>query len=490
MPDAERQRRTVIAGGTAWLTRMVQAVISLGTAIVLARLLTPDAFGVFAMVVPLGVVANQLAGQSFQTALLQRLGLTPDEVHDFFRFAIRANLAIAVLMVLAGFALAWFFDEPRVPAVAAAWALATWLLTITTFQEAMLKRELRFPVVMVSQLTGLVVGVASAITAAMLGAGYWALPLQVLVMEATRAAGVALTSRWAPWRRRSTTPSVSSTFDPQPSTLISTWWSLVGFRLSTWINDQPELLAVGRIGGAFTLGLYDTARRWAWYAFEEPYVILTEVAVSGARGSDPAVMRRLLTGAMTATLAVSVPVIGFAGAAPDDVVLVLLGSQWLGAIPFLRLLCIAAAAGAVLRVLYWIPLARGMPGVLLRWSLFGQLPLTLIAVLVGSRWGPMGVATAMAIAWCAAVLPCGYIVLRNSPVGPQDVLGAAWRPLLATVVGIAGVLAYRTLTILDGGLERLLIALSIFVVSFAAAWLMAPGGFSLVRTLSATLRPS
>ncbi|HWP71849.1 MAG TPA: oligosaccharide flippase family protein, partial [Gemmatimonadaceae bacterium] len=147
MPDAERQRRTVIAGGTAWLTRMVQAAISMGTAIVLARLLTPDAFGVFAMVVPLGVIANQLAGQSFQTALLQRVGLAPDEVRGFFRFAIRANLAIAVLMVLAGFGLAWFFDEPRVRAVAAAWALATWLLTITAFQEAMLKRELRFPVV-------------------------------------------------------------------------------------------------------------------------------------------------------------------------------------------------------------------------------------------------------------------------------------------------------------------------------------------------------
>ena len=172
MPDAERHRRTVIAGGTAWLTRMVQAAISLGAAIVLARLLTPDAFGVFAMVVPLGVVANQLAGQSFQTALLQRVGLTPDEVRHFFRFAVRANLAIAVLMVLAGFVLAWFFDEPRVRAVAAAWALAIWLLTITTFQEAMLKRELRFPVVMVSQLTGLVIGVASAITAATMGLGW------------------------------------------------------------------------------------------------------------------------------------------------------------------------------------------------------------------------------------------------------------------------------------------------------------------------------
>jgi|KBSSwiStaDraftv2_1062776.scaffolds.fasta_scaffold22015_4 PST family polysaccharide transporter len=490
MPDAERQRRTVIAGGTAWLTRMVQAAISMGTAIVLARLLTPDAFGVFAMVVPLGVIANQLAGQSFQTALLQRVGLAPDEVRGFFRFAIRANLAIAVLMVLAGFGLAWFFDEPRVRAVAAAWALATWLLTITAFQEAMLKRELRFPVVMLAQLTGLIVGVASAITAALLGAGHWALPLQVLVMETTRAIGVALTSRWVPWHGRSTIHSVASTLDPRPSTLINTWWSLVGFRLSTWINDQPELLAVGRIGGAFTLGLYDTARRWAWYAFEEPYVILTEVAVSGARGSDPAVMRRLLTGAMTATLAVSVPVIGFAGTAADDVVLVLLGSQWLGAIPFLRLLCVAAGAGAMLRVMYWVPLARGMPGVLLRWSLFGQTPLTLLAVLVGIRWGPIGVATAMALAWCAALVPCGYVVLRNSPVGPQDVLGAVWRPLMATAAGIAGVLAWRSATILDGGLERLLIALSIFVVASVAAWLMAPGGFSLVRTLGTTLRPS
>jgi hypothetical protein len=61
---------------------------------------------------------------------------------------------------------------------------------------------------------------------------------------------------------------------------------------------------------------------------------------------------------------------------------------------------------------------------------------------------------------------------------------------MATAAGIAGVLAWRSVTILDGGLERLLIALSIFVVASVAAWLMAPGGFSLVRTLGTTLRPS
>ena len=244
------------------------------------------------------------------------------------------------------------------------------------------------------------------------------------------------------------------------------------------------------MGGAFTLGLYDTARRWAWYAFEEPYVILTEVAVSGARGSDPAVMRRLLTGAMTATLAVSVPVIGFVGAAADDVVLVLLGNQWLGSIPFLRLLSVAAVASALLRVMYWVPLTRGKPGVLLRWSLFGQVPLTLVAVFIGIRWGPIGVATAIAITWCAALVPCSVVVLRDSPVRPQDVIGAAWRPLLATAIGVGGVVAWRSVTVLDGGLERLLIALSVFVVASAAAWFIAPGGFTLVRTLGATLRPT
>lgn len=478
--DADRHRRTVISGGLSWIARTVQAVVSLSAAIILARLLTPDAFGVFAMVVPLGVVANQLAGQCFQTALLQRPVLTPDESSGFFWFAIKVNLGIAVAMVAVGFALAQFFDEPRVTALAATWALAILLLTLTTFQEALLKRDLRFPIVLGAQLTGLIVGFAVGITAAARGLGTWALLVQVLVMEGTRAVLIGAVSRWLPSSSR------TKTLEGLPE-LRRNWWSLVGFRLATWINDQPELLAVGRVGGAFALGLYDTARKWVRYPFEDTYVILSDVTVAGARGGSPTEMRQVVTRAMMGMLAVSLPGIIFAGIAADDIILVMLGERWLGAVPYLRILSVAATASAIARVAYWAPLAGGRPELLVRWCVMVQAPVTLISVLAGLRWGPRGVAIAMAVSNAAMLVPCVRFLLSGSPVRPGDVASAVWRPMVSGLAGAAGVVTLRLTTAFDTSGMRLLVASGVCILCASMAWLLMPGGIALVRSLLNTV---
>jgi PST family polysaccharide transporter len=483
MRPEDHRRQAIVSGGVAWLTRMVQAVLSLGAAVVLARLLTPDAFGVFAMVVPVGVIANQLAGQAFQTALLQRRELTDEETSAFFWFAARGNLAIAGAMVVIGFGLAAFYREPRVAAVVLAWAGMTWLLTITTFQEALLKRAMRFPAVMAAQFTGLVMGIACAIFAARAGAGYWALPIQLLVMETVRAAGVAHVSRWTPRRPGAGTPGASE--------LRSAWRSLVGYKLATWVGDQPELMAVGRVGGAHVLGLYDTGRRWAWYPFEESYTILTDVAVAGARvAGDASAIQRFLSHSMLLTLTVSLPVITFVGVTAPDLVPVLLGEQWLNAVPFLRLLCIVAFMGAMSRVCFWLPLASGTPDVLLRWSGFVQAPATVVAVLVGMRWGALGVARAVAVSTTLLVFPCFLVMTRSGPLGLRGLVGAVWRPVVTSLGAGAVVAAVQAGA---SPWERLILGMGVFVPVFAITWFLLPGGAaqaaSMVRNVRTFARP-
>lgn len=457
---------------------MAQAVLSLGAAIVLARILTPDAFGVFAMAVPLGVVANQVAGQAFQTTLLQREGLTSEEASDLFRFAVRINLGVAAAMAIAGVVLAAFYREPRLPAVVVPWALITWLLTITTFQEALLKRSLRFPAVMLAQFVGLVSGIAAAVAAAQAGAGYWALPIQLFVTEVVRALGVARASRWMPKRL---TASVAGAGE-----LRRSWRSVVGYSLTTWLADQPDLLAVGRVGGAHALGLYDTARRWARYPFEEPYLILGDLAVAGARGAgDPASVERFLTRTVMATLTLSLPAIAFVGATAPEIVPVLLGAQWTDAIPLLRMLCVVAFAGALSRVAYWIPLARGASSLLLRWTAFVQLPFTVCAVLVGLRWGPMGVARALAVVTTLLVIPCFVVLTRAGSVRVWDLAGAVWRPVVASLAAAAAVLG------VDAGQglrDRLLMAFGVFLSAFVASWLLLPGGVAQARSMARNVR--
>ncbi|MBL0172134.1 MAG: alpha/beta fold hydrolase [Gemmatimonadaceae bacterium] len=277
LQPAEFRRRTIVSGFAVLVARISQALVSLGAAIVLARMLMPDDFGVFAMVVPLGIIATGLSGRCFQTALLQRPALTDADLGTFFRFAVRMNLFIAASMLAAGVALSRFFDEPRVTGVAAMWAALVFLLTLTTFQEALLKRRLLFPRITLVQLLALVLGVAAAVTAAWQGAGYWSLPIQLLVTEVTRAVGIFVLSDWRPrWVAHSAPDDITE--------LRRAWRALGGLNLAAWLNDQPDLLAVGRVGGATVLGYYDTARRWSWYPFEESFLTVGPGRVEPQQG--------------------------------------------------------------------------------------------------------------------------------------------------------------------------------------------------------------
>ena len=269
---AEWRRQTIVSSAFAFGALAVQSGLLLAGSVVLARVLTPDAFGVFAMVVPFAVLASDFTNHSVQTILIQRATLSGDEVDGFFRLAVYGNGVVAIAMIGAGMLSSWFYGEPRVIGVTVVWAIVVFGLTITAFQEALLKRALRFPMVLSLQLAGAAVSVVVSIGAAYAGAGYWALPLQVFVMEAVRAVGVSWVSEWRPrWK-----PRGSVSIEP----LRASWRGLVLNRAASWLNEQPDLLAVGRLGGASALGLYDTSRRWAWYPFVEPFFTTTHVAVA------------------------------------------------------------------------------------------------------------------------------------------------------------------------------------------------------------------
>ena len=474
---------TFRSGLAALIVRIAQAVLSLGAVAVLARLLTPEDFGVVAMVVPFVVLTNAVGNQGFQTALIQSAELEQSHASAFFRFAVRANLVLAAAFMATGFGLAWFYGEPRVVPLSIAWAILILLLTTTAFQEAMLKRAMRFPIVLAVQLVAVVAGVVGGIVAARLGAGYWSFFVQAAVVEVVRVPAIHALSGWAP-------TDVSPDHRASDASLRSFWRSLTGFRVAAWASEQPDRILVGRLGGAQTLGLYDTALRWSGYAFVEPFLALTDVAVvslSRVR-ADPAMYRVYFARQARALLTIGLPAIAFIIVEPGSVVRVLLGAQWDAAVPYVRLLGVAAFAGAFTRLTQWVYISSGTTRRLLQWWLAVQTPVLLAAVLLGAREGPFGVAIGYTIATAALALPSLLWSLTGTPLALGTVLRAALRPVAAAIAAAA--LLWTAAPILpDGpGVERLGASLVLYLASFVLAWLVAPGGVGAARELVVAIR--
>lgn len=458
-------------------------MLSLIAAMVLARLLTPEDFGVVAMVVPFVILTNSMANQGFQTTLIQAADLTRAQASSFFWFALRANLALVAGFIAASFVLAWFYDEARVVPLAAVWGALIWLVTLTAFQEAMLKREMRFPTVYAIHFVSLVVGIASAIGAARLGAGYWAILVQAVMVEVVRSTAVYTISRWTPARNA---PPVGASGE----SLRSFWWSLAGFRFASWVSEQPDRLLVGRLGGAQTLGVYDTAHRWSWYAFTEPFITLSDIAVASLSRvrHDAAQYRLFFAREARAILTLGLPVIAFMATEPASTIRVLLGPQWDGAVPFVRLLCVAAFFGSVTRLTQWVYFSSGGTDRLLRWSLLAQTPVLLGAVLLGALAGPRGVAIGYTLATTALAVPSVMWCVQGTPITLGGFVRAASRPAAAAIGAALALLGASSMLPQAVGASRLLASLAVYVTCFTLAWLVAPGGKGAAHELLLAIR--
>jgi PST family polysaccharide transporter len=354
-----------------------------------------------------------------------------------------------------------------------AWAAVLYLVTLSAVHEALLKRQLRFGGLMSVHVGGLVLGIAAAIMAALLGARHWALLLQYVTMDLFRALAVWRICDWRP------TLLVAAEDNARTRGLRAYWRDLAIFRAVTWLADHPDRILVGHLGGAATLGLYDSARRWAFYPFVELFRSVSDVAVAtfSRVAHDPERYRAFVSRGLLPVLALPLPAIAFVGVEARDAVLILLGEQWLDAVPFVRLMCVAAFAGSLGRITPWLFLSRGETARQLRWAIAVQTPVMLACVLIGTRFGAFGVAVGFTVGTCAVALPGLAWALHGSPLRITGVLRIAARPAFASLAGVATLLSVDgRLPDLGGAVPDLALRAAVFGSVYVLLWLALPGG--------------
>jgi PST family polysaccharide transporter len=468
-PSEGLAARSKQSGATAVGARAAQLIVQLAAAMALARVLTPADFGVQAMVLPLALLVNAITHQAVQSAVLQQDGFAPEDADSLFYAALPINLALTSAMALLGPLLAWLYDESRVVLVSLAWAAILFLVSLSSIHEALLKRQLRFATVARAQLAFHALSFAVAIMAALAGAGYWALLLQVAIMELGRAGAMWLLVSWRPVRVTGTARATAAR---------QYWIGVIGARTISWLGDQSDRVAVGTLGGATAAGLYDSAKRWAWFAFFELFGPLTDVAVATLSRvrRDTERFRAYVRQALLPVTAVTFAMAAFMFAEARLVLHVMLGPQWLGAAPFVRWLCVAIVGASVIRLMQWVYLATGRTMRQLRWSLV-TTPVTLAAALLGgARFGAAGVAAGLTCATWLLAIPSVVNAVHDTPLTVGDCVGPMLRPLAAAMFSGATLLFLEPWLPATPPLLGLAMRLPLFAALYGAGWLLLPGG--------------
>jgi PST family polysaccharide transporter len=447
----------------------------------LARLITPGDFGLAGMAATLTSVAMVLRDFGMPMATVQRAGLEDRDVTGLFWLGLRLNLILAAGLMIAGPAVAAFYGEPRVTELVIAVALSNLVGAVGLQHEALLIRQMRYVALRTIDLSSLAIGMLAGFVYAWAGGGYRALMLQTFVIAATRTLGLWRACRWRPgtWR---------SARSERHAALASFGWYHTGARLLRHLSQNVDQVVVGYLFGARQLGFYDSAYRWSITTSQQIYTPLQNVAVSGLSRlqHDRGAFRVAASRGFLPVFSAIIPALVLLAIEARPVILLLLGPQWEPSVPLFRMLCVGAIANALAKTVNWLYLAEGRTRRQMGWG-FVTLPVFIVAVFIGSSWGPLGVATGFAVANWLVAIPEVLYCLRGSHLTLTDYAAAAGRPVVASALG--AVVALVTFGISgDLSIVWLVLRSALFLGVYAATWFLLPGGRAAANLIVTLIR--
>lgn len=471
--------RSVRAGFVNLGSQATQIVLGIGGTMVLARLLTPADFGIYAMVGTLMVFVGNFRDFGLPLATMHRETVNHHEYSALFWLYQRFNLLLVLFMLAMGPVVAWFYGQPALTAITAVMAVGVFTLGLAVQQEGLLKRQMRFGALTVIDVTGTVLGIVLGISAALLGASYWALVMQFLAMCIVKTVGCWAASGWRPSRVRIADERAA----PGLRKLLAYGKNVTAARMVNEVGRNLDRVLVGYFAGAQPLGLYHHAFKWSHLPAKQVYGPLSSVAISGLSRvqNEPELYRTYFYRGLLPVFAGTLPVIAFLFAEAHRVIGLLLGSQWLDAVPLFRILCVAAFVGKITTVIRWLYLSSGETRRQLHWNVMST-PVMIAAVSIGAAWGARGVALGFTAAICLLVYPSVWFCLRRSHVQMRDFFRVVWRPATASIVAAAVVIATQT-ALAPGwpAVAVLLVQLLVFAMSYLTIWMALPGGWAAAR---------
>ncbi len=472
-------------GGIVTLSsQFIKFALQLGSVAILARILTPEDYGLFAIVIAVVVFGNFLNDMGLQMSTIQRELVSHEQVSNLFWVNTASGTTLAMVAVAAAPLLGRLYHEPRLTAMLAVLSLIFIANGLGNQQQAIMKRTMRFGTIALIEMVSMAAGVSVAIIAAFRGAGYWALVYMQATLSVVNVASIWFVSKWRPGL-----PDRSTDVRP----LLRYGRHLMGLGILGFACRNMDTLLIGWYIGASEVGFYSKA-----YQLLLIPLLQVELPLAGFALSILSRARRKTEDYRNQYMRIVLPIasigmgiIAFLFVEAEKAILVIIGPQWLSSVPIFRALAPAGFVDTFLLTLNWVLMSFGETARLFRLSLIITI-LTLTGFAVGLPWGAFGVAVAYSICRVSFTLPIILYVSRHSPLSPRDFFRILMKPAIASVAAAAGLASLSGFCAAGSTLLALVVHGLLFLFLYGLVWLIMPGGrgslTEILRLLKTVLR--
>lgn len=367
-----------VATGVAWNTaeKVGSMLLQVAVSIIVARLLTPEDFGVMAILTFFTAVSLVVVDSGFSQTLLRKEQPSDDDYKTVFLFNIAAAAALYLLLVALSPFLARYYNLQVINNIAPALLLLLPLQALCIIQNTRLAREFRFGLLSrINFVASLIAGIA-AIAVALCGGGVWALVAQRLATVGVRA----LLLWWhGDWRGEGKF-SRRSMGEMAPFSL-----RLMSTDIVAAIYNNVAQLFIGKMHSADALGYFNQAQKIKELPVQsavQSVQTVTYPALAKIKG-DAEKFAESYRKVLLVTLFVMMPAMLGMAAMADDMFRVLLGEKWMPTVPYFKVIILCGIFYPIAMLAYNVLKVHSNGSIILRLELLKRgLATVILAVTI------------------------------------------------------------------------------------------------------------
>lgn len=470
------KQRSVRGGAVIIVAQISKFALKFGSTVILARLLVPEDYGLIGMATVVIGFVEYFKDLGLSTATIQKPEINHEQISTLFWINLGVSCLVAIVIALLAPAIASFYKEPRLVSIILVLAVNFIFGGLTVQHQALLRRQMRFTSLAKIEVISMFAGVVTAIVSGYYGLNYWALVLMIMATALTNAIGVWIACSWRPGLPKKV-QGVDS--------MLTYGGNLTGFGIVNYFSRNLDNILIGRVQGSQELGLYAQAYKLVLLPIQQINNPITNVALPTlcSLQSEPEKYCKFYYKAMLAVSILGMPMVGFLFATADDVILLVLGEQWLGTVPIFKLLMPAAFNATIGVGLGWAYQSLGHVGRQFRWGIVSSI-INAILFTIGVQWGAIGVAAAYSFSRPFFFIGGFAYCYHKTPLKLSKLIQTLYLPTIASM-GAAIVLIY---TNLFSGLRinapiSLFIDLTLYTVFYFLIWFLPPQGKQNLREM-------
>lgn len=374
-----------------WMTISfaLSKVAQLISQIILARLLSPKDFGVWAMVLIVSNFSVLFRDVAIAQVLVQR-GLDNKKiVNTVYSLGINISIALFVVQAISGLPLSHFFGVSIVFPLTVLSASVFLISAGAGSHTAVMQRQMKFTQLAICDSVASFTRVGAAIACAFMGGGVWSFAVGEIAMA---LADNLLKQSFSGYRFTYSFRLDSSAVKEVRKFIAG----IVGSKFAVQINTNSDNLIIGRTLGTQALGYYNLAYQLAMmpvYALSQ----VNRVVFAALSQKDNAGRKIFLAKVLELYAVLSAPIYGVGLAIAPWVIPLVFGSEWEETATLFQIVLIFAYTRGFMSILGTTLLALDKPLkiAIIDWVL---VPVSISSYLIGANLGGIqGVATAVAL---------------------------------------------------------------------------------------------